>query len=189
MLTKARRYKWGETNTLPTVGANKIGIITSNAKWWSHKDVAQPQPQCTIPEALVSEYGEHCLRDYGEKLSSSREESRHYRTIWTREIYIFISALLSQKTMDPFTLPETWIPSVRTQNISSSQTLMGLGENYVNCAKTNLVIISLQCTLSFYLIYFLNMTECLDLVVSTEILEENLFVSQNLHFSSLQTSS
>ena len=36
---------------------------------------------------------------------------------------------------------------------------------------------------------FLNMTKWLNFVFSIEILEENLFLSQNLHLSSLQTSS
>lgn len=154
-MTKARRYKWGETNTLPTVGANKIGTIIPTmlsegaTRTWLILGLSAPFQR---PWYLF-EYREHCLRDYGKKLSSSRESSRHYRTIWSREIYICISTLLSQKAMEPIILPEIWIPSVGTQNISSLETRTGLGENYINCEKTTLVIISLQCTLSFYLIW------------------------------------
>lgn len=99
------------------------------------------------------EYRGPCLRDYGEKLSSSGEGSRHYRTSGTKGgLHLHLNSIVIE---NHGAIYPSWDMNTIgvTQNISSSETLMGLGENYINCEKTNLVIILLKCTLSFHLIW------------------------------------
>lgn len=156
-MTKAIRHKWGETNTLPTVGANKIGTITpamvsgGTTRTWLKLGLSAPfHPSVSL--SIENPDWEIMGRNWAplEKAADTIEPSGLEGPIFASQLYCH------RKPWNHLSFLRHEYHRWEHRTLVA-QRLMGLGENYINCEKTNLVIISLQCTLNFYLMCSLSL--------------------------------